>query len=98
MAAARLVALILACWALVDAVSLARVYLLNRGGPGISFVTYVLGGLTRPGLRLVGAVLLLVLAPRLAQWLIPRPHRGCPECGYAMGDAARCPECGVDVA
>jgi hypothetical protein len=45
------------------------------------------------------AIVIILLALRLARLIFPWPRRACPECGYAMaGSATTCPECGTSTA
>jgi hypothetical protein len=98
MAALRLFALALLFWSVAEAFHTVRVYLLNRREPGMTLIGYVGGGLIVPGARVLAGAALVWAAPRLARWLAPLPRRECPECGYAIGDGTRCPECGLDAA
>lgn len=52
------------------------------------------------GLMAAGAGIgVLVLAAPIARWATrPAARASCPACGYHVGEADRCPECGLDLA
>lgn len=68
------------------------------GSAATSFrISHLMGYMLQGSGYLVAGVLLAVFSRRLARWIAPLPHAGCPRCGYRLIALRepRCPECGT---
>jgi hypothetical protein len=52
-----------------------------------------------PVLVICTGVALFIFDKKLARFIVPKPSKGCPNCGYWIGSRPmdRCPECGVEL-